>query len=134
MAANFTPLDTSDLDKKYSHGKTTFGLETLLLLIGTFTALVLAFLLFVLIQKKMQASDVAVPPPSPAVVAPTETPISEAPVASPSVSLSPSPTYAATPSASITPTSGASSAAALKPSPTVVPATPTPGTPVPTTP
>lgn len=108
MGNNYTPINTAELEKKFKHsGGNSFNLNTLLLLIGTFTAIVLAFMLFVLIQKKMQSqgvSDVnAVPTIAPtAIRPPIDTPVS------PQVTV----TSAASPSArvSVTPTMATGSA------------------------
>jgi len=47
MENNYTPIDINKLEKKDN------GINTILLLIVTFTALVLAIMLFMLIQKKL---------------------------------------------------------------------------------
>ena len=51
MDNNYTPIDVNKLKKKDS------GLNTVLLLIVTFTALVLAILLFVLIKKQLNQTN-----------------------------------------------------------------------------
>jgi len=82
MNENFTPLKLDDINKKDT------GLNTAMLLIATFTALVLAILLFVLIQKKVNQTQVPSPEitPSPTIIIPTLVPTITI-VASPSVSL-----------------------------------------------
>lgn len=86
MVNNYTPINPSALEKKFhpSSSAKGFSIDTILLLIGTVTAIVLAFMLFVLIQKKMQsAQEASVAPP---VVSPS------IPKTSPAVSASPIPT------------------------------------------
>ena len=67
MNTNYTPIDVKKLERKGN------GLNTILLSIVTFTALVLAIMLFVLIQKKIsQNSLLNTPTPTPIKVVPTE--------------------------------------------------------------
>lgn len=109
MGNNYTPINPAELEKKLKHSSgSSFNLNTFLLLIGTFTAIVLAFMLFVLIQKKMQSqgvSDVnAVPTIAPTAIRPPTSTL----IPSPQVSI----TSAASPSArvSVTPTMATGSA------------------------
>jgi len=55
MDNNYTPIDVNKLEKKDG------GLNTILLVIVTLTALVLAILLFVLIQKKIKQTNQPLP-------------------------------------------------------------------------
>lgn len=70
MDNNYTPIDLNKIERKDN------GLNTILLLIVTFTALVLAMMLFVLIQKKLSQTKNQLPtlPPTvvPTKVLPTE--------------------------------------------------------------
>jgi hypothetical protein len=50
MGNNYTPIDINKLEHKDN------GLNTVLLIIVTLTALVLAIMLFILIQKKIQSA------------------------------------------------------------------------------
>jgi len=70
MDNNYTPLDTDKIKKKDN------DLNTVLLAIVTFTALVLAVMLFILIQKKLRQSQSPLPAvtPSPALKTPTSWP------------------------------------------------------------
>jgi len=70
MNENFTPLKLDDINEKDT------GTNTAILLIATFTALVLAILLFVLIQKKINQTQIQSPEviPSPTVAIPTLVP------------------------------------------------------------
>ena len=91
---NYTPLD---VDKIKSGGKNN-KLNTLLLGIASFTSLVFAILLFVLIQKKMQepvttttnaqTQEVIEPTLEPTVIIPTEIPV-ETITASPTATIMP---------------------------------------------
>ncbi len=105
MGNNYTPINPAELERKLKHsGGSSFNLNTILLLIGTFTAIVLAFMLFVLIQKKTQSQGVndvnAVPTIAPTVIRrPTSTPVPSphvtvTGVASPSAAVSLTPTMA----------------------------------------
>lgn len=103
MGTNFTPLNIAELEKKFGiKKKTGLSLDMILLIIGTLTAIVLAYILFILIQKKMQT-----PAPQPVQqVAPT---------------LAPSPTEVPTPTIEATPTLPASSSATLSGTPAATP-------------
>lgn len=75
METSYTPVDINKIQKKGT------GLNTVLLLIVTFTALVLAIMLFMLIQKKLSQKEIQVEPtpvvvpsliPTPTVMPPEE--------------------------------------------------------------
>lgn len=61
MEKNYTPLNTKEFEKKYFiRNKDSNVLNTVLLLIATLTAVILAVMLFILIQKKMKGQSRAV--------------------------------------------------------------------------
>ncbi|GEM_PF-2704112 len=119
---NYTPLNQEVLKGQYPQvPQKSSSIHTILLLIGTLIAVVLAFLLFVLIQKKMQqnqypALQPTVSLPTPTIFPPTPTPalptvvltlsptasVSATPLASPSAAML-TPTKVATPSATKAP-------------------------------
>lgn len=68
MEINYTPLDTNKIEKKDSI------LNTILLSIVTFTALVLVVMLFILIQKKIRQTETPLPATTPSPVFNTPTP------------------------------------------------------------
>ncbi len=96
MEQNYTPLDVN----KYNNGNDN-KFNSVLLFVAVITALVLAVLLYVLINKKSQNSNV-IPTslPSPTVTIPTIV-ASPTPVTSPTVTLSPTATSSS--SSQITP-------------------------------
>ncbi|QQG44519.1 MAG: hypothetical protein HYW86_01220 [Candidatus Roizmanbacteria bacterium] len=133
---NYTPINVKKIEEKFvKEQKKGINLDTILLLIGTLLAVALIFMLFILIQKKMQSSQEAsvIPTigsrPKPTLVKEN---VVSTPSAVPSIevtkvlSITPSSTVSATPqaTASATPTSTPS---ALLTSPTASPsATKTP--------
>lgn len=93
MGNNFTPIDIERLKGEENH------LNVILLAIVTLTMAVLAILLFILIQKKTQSFNQALPSLPTITVSPTEVPtptIEEQPAFSPSPTLPLSPTLTAT--------------------------------------
>jgi len=85
---NFTPIDVNKLENKGSN------LNTILLLIITLTALVLATMLFILIQKKMsqQTQKDQLPTPTAIVAQPTIKPEPTKELISPTISATGTPT------------------------------------------
>ncbi len=95
MDNNYTPIDVKKLEGKDS------GLNTVLLVIVTLTALILAIMLFVLIQKKISSTAVQESiTPTPTTVVPTVEPTLEL-ITPTTASLSP--TIAEEPETTITP-------------------------------
>jgi len=70
MDNNYTPIDVDKIEYKDN------GVNTVLLVIVTLTALVLAVMLFVLIQKKMNSTSDILPTPMPTqtITQPTQKP------------------------------------------------------------
>lgn len=102
---SYTPLDIHDLEKKQTQVKGS-NIDTILLVIGIFTAAVLAILLFVLIQRKMNQPVNTYVPPQPTIQ--TATPI-------PSASLRTSPTKFILPTIPAIPLTGTQSATQTAP-------------------
>ncbi|MBI4004606.1 hypothetical protein HY358_00550 [Candidatus Roizmanbacteria bacterium] len=140
---NYTPINPAELEKKVGHtekGKSPINMNTILLLIGTITAIVLAVMLFVLIQKKIQSQSQQnvlpppaleqkqIAPPKPTVEATPTISVTEGPIPT-AAGVIPSPTATASaapvsspsavlspfPSASLSPTSTATPSATRSP-------------------
>ena len=94
MDNNYTPIDVKKLKHKDN------GLNTVLLVIVTLTALVLAVMLFVLIQKKINSSNNVqiTTTPTPTITQPTPEPTEE--LISPTATASPTIETTVTPEAS----------------------------------
>ncbi|MDO8498085.1 MAG: hypothetical protein Q7S61_06105 [bacterium] len=105
QSLSYTPLDIHDLEKKQTKVKRS-NIDTILLVIGIFTAAVLAILLFVLIQRKMNKPVNTYVPPQPTIQ--SVTPI-------PSASLRTSPTKFILPTIPPIPLTGTQSATQTAP-------------------
>lgn len=98
MDNNYTPIDINKLEHKDN------GLNTVLLVIVTLTALVLAIMLFILIQKKINSSNNIEPTtiPIPTRILPTLTPEPTEEVITPTATATPTIETTITPEASPT--------------------------------
>lgn len=96
MDNNYTPINVDKLEHKDN------GLNTVLLIIVTLTALVLAVMLFVLIQKKINSSNnvQTTTIPTPTIIQPTPEPTEE--LISPTATATPTLETTVTPEASPT--------------------------------
>jgi len=100
MDKNYTPIDVKKLGRKDS------GLNTILLLIVTLTALVLAIMLFILIQRKINSSNTIeptiIPTPTVMIIEPTIEPVPTEELISPTATATPTIETTITPEASPT--------------------------------